>query len=230
MKKFIGYTTNGDFSVGCTGQTVYLYDKNNNELKKFKDIIYAYAPVFSPDGQLFVVKSTDGRLAAYSLATLDLINKFRFSRVDGAQDDGFCFSPDSRLFINLERQKDDLHSAISFYDTTDFSLVKQIFIGEEMMLNYIEFDIDLNCYYVLGFIRDENLIINHGFVAKFADYKIENITAITEEEYDFYSTYKHLEMLGFTEKAYQFSYTDCPLDKLRAMNCTLAKLYMQYNK
>ena len=39
MKKFVGFTTNGEYSVGCTGQTVYLYDKSNNEIGKFKDII-----------------------------------------------------------------------------------------------------------------------------------------------------------------------------------------------
>ena len=102
MKNFWGFTTNGKYSVGCTGQTVYLYDKNGNELAKFKDIIYAYTPMISPDGTLFVVKSTEGRLAVYSLETFSLIKKFRFSKVDGAQDDGFCFSPNGKFFINIE--------------------------------------------------------------------------------------------------------------------------------
>jgi sugar lactone lactonase YvrE len=134
MKKFWGYVSNNDFSVGCTGQTVFLYDKDGNELGKFKDIIYGYTPMISPDGTLFIIKSTDGRLAVYSLETFSLIKKFRFSKVDGAQDDGFCFSPEGKFFINIERQKDDLHSAISVYDTTDFSLTKQILLGEDMML------------------------------------------------------------------------------------------------
>ena len=63
MKKFWGYVSNNEFSVGCTGQTVFLYDMDGNELGKFKDIIYGYTPMISPDGTLFVVKSTEGRLA-----------------------------------------------------------------------------------------------------------------------------------------------------------------------
>ena len=230
MKKFWGYVSNNEFSVGCTGQTVFLYDKDGNELGKFKDIIYGYTPMISPDGTLFVVKSTEGRLAVYSLETLSLIKKFRFSKVDGAQDDGFCFSPDGKMFFNVERQKDDLHSAISIYDTTDFSLSNQILLGEDMMLDHIEFDKETNKYYVLGFMRNADLIIEHGFVAEFEDNQIKNITAISENEYDFYRSYKHLEIMGFSKKAYEWSYMDCELDKLKSMNHTLANLYKHYNK
>ena len=230
MKKFWSYVSNNEFSVGCTGQTVFLYDKDGNELGKFKDIIYGYTPMISPDGTLFVVKSTEGRLAVYSLETLSLIKKFRFSKVDGAQDDGFCFSPDGKMFFNVERQKDDLHSAISIYDTTDFSLSNQILLGEDMKLDYIEFDKETNKYYVLGFMRNADLIIKHGFVAEFEDNQIKNITAISENEYDFYRSYKDLEIMGFSEKAYDWSDMDCELDKLKSMNHTLANLYKYYNK
>ena len=229
MKKFWGYASNEKFSVGCTGQTVYLYDKNGNEIGKFKDISFGYTPMISPDGTLFIVKSTEGRLAVYSLETFSLIKKFRFSKVDGAQDDGFCFSPDGKLFFNIERQKDSLHSAISVYDTTDFSLANQILLGEDMMLNHIEFDKTTNSYYVLGFMRDTNRVIDHGFVANFEENQIKNITAISEKEYDFYCSYKHLEMMGFTEKAYEFLYMDCALDQLRSTSYTLANLYTEHN-
>ena len=170
MKKFWGWASNDKFSIGCTGQTVYLYDKSGNELAKFKDITYGYTPMISPDGTLFVVKSTEGRLAVYSLETLSLIKKFRFSKVDGAQDDGFCFSPDGEMFFNVERQKDDLHSAISIYDTTDFSLSNQILLGEDMMLDHIEFDKATNTYYVLGFMRDANRVYDYEFVAEFKEW------------------------------------------------------------
>lgn len=230
MKKFWGYASNNKFSVGCTGQTVYLYDTDGNELGKFKDITYGYTPMISPDGTLFIVKSAEGRLAVYSLETFSLIKKFRFSKVNGAQSDGFCFSPDAKTFFNVERQKDDLHSAISVYDTTDFSLAKQVLLGEDMMLTHIEFDRVTNSYYVLGFMRDNNLVFEHGFVAKFEDNKIKNITAISENEYEFYHWYKHLEIMGFTEKAYEWSYMDCELDKLKSINHTLANLYKYYNK
>lgn len=230
MKKFWGYTSNDKYSVGCTGQTVYLYDTDGNEVGKFKDIIYGYTPMISPDGTLFIIKSTDGRLAVYSLETFSLIKKFRFSKVDEAQDDGFCFSPDGKFFINIERQKDSLHSAISVYDTSDFSLSNQILLGEDMMLGHIEFDRITNSYYVLGFMRGDNRVMAYGFVAKFEDNQINNITAISENEYDFYRSYKHLEIMGFSEKAYQWSYIDCELDKLKTTSYTLANLYMHYNK
>jgi hypothetical protein len=70
----------------------------------------------------------------------------------------------------------------------------------------------------------------YGFVAKFEDNQINHITAISENEYDFYRSYKHLERMGFSEKAYQWSYIDCELDKLKTTSHTLANLYMHYNK
>ncbi len=225
MKKFWGYASNNKFSVGCTGRTVYLYDKEGNELGKFKDIPYGYTPVISPSGELFVVKSTAGRLAVYSLETFSLLKKFRFSKVDGAQDDGCCFSPDGKLFFNIERQKDSLHSAVSVYDTTDFSLVRQVLCGEYMMLDHIEFDCATNTYYVLGFMRDADGVIDHGFVATFEDNRINNMVAIPKNEYEFYRSYKHLEIMGFSEKAYEWSYMDDELDQLKLMNHTLADLY-----
>ena len=82
----------------------------------------------------------------------------------------------TKMFFNVERQKDDLHSAISIYDTTDFSLSNQILLGEDMMLDHIEFDKETNKYYVLGFVRNADLIIEHGFVAEFEDNQIKNIT------------------------------------------------------
>ena len=233
MKKFWGYATNGKFSVGCTGQTVYLYDNDDNEIGKFKDIIYAYTPMISPDGRIFIVKSTDGRLAIYSLETRSLIKKFRFSKVDGAQDDGFCFSPDGKFFINIERQKDDLHSAISVYNTFDFSLFKQIMLDDDMMLNYIEFDKNTDTYYVSGIIHntDENSVCY--FVAELKDLQIQNITAISEEEYDIYNGYKGLELMGFTEKKYEWCsisyYYDYKLEEFKNMNLSLAKLFLSYN-
>lgn len=228
MKKFWGYTANDKFSVGCTGQTVYLYDKDGNELKRFRDIIYAYTPVISPDGKLFVVKSTAGWLAVYSLETFSLIKKFRFSRVDGAQDDGFCFSPDGKYFINIERQNDSLRSAISVYDTKDFSLIRQPFLEEDSMIRHIEFDESTSKYYVLGFMRGIEGVFHHGFVAEFEEFEIKHIVTISTQDYNFYLSYKNLEQTGFTEKAYAWSYMKSGLEDLKAAKYSLGKLYTQY--
>ena len=231
MKKFWGYAFNDKFSVGCTGQTVYLFDDNGNEISRFKDITYGYTPVISPDGKLLVVKSTGGKLAVYSLESRTLMKKFRFSKVDGAQNDGFCFSSDGKLFINIERQKDDLHSAISVYNSADFSLISQVLLGDDMMARCIEFDQNTDAYYILGFMRDNySLVMRHGFVAKFENYEIKNITAVSDNEYELYYWYKHMELMGFTEKAYEWLPEAIELETLKAMKLTLAELYFKYNK
>lgn len=225
MKKFWAYISNGKYSVGTTGQTVYLFDENDNEINRFQDITYAYTPMFSPDGKLLVVKSTAGRLAVYSLETFSLIKKFRFSKVDGAQDEGFCFSPDGKYFINIELQGDDLHCAISVYNTDDFSRVSQLFLEESVMLNHIEFDYSTKEYYVLGIVRGD---VNHGLIAKYQGDSVVDLIKIAESEYDFYRSYMALKMSGFTEKTYEWSYMDDELDELKSMNLTLAKLYDEH--
>lgn len=229
MRNFWAYVSNGEFSVGCTGRTVFIYDKDNNELGQFKDVTYGYTPMISPDGKIVVVKTTEGRFAVYSLETLSLIKKFRFSKVDGAQDDGFCFSPDSKYLINLERQIDDLHSAISIYDTSDFSLVNRVFIDETIMLSTIEYDECSDMYFVLGFERCAEGYASEFFVAQLVDLQIVNVTYIPQEERDFYRRYKDLEIMGFTKKAYQWSFLNYSLDELKSMNCSLAGLYKRYN-
>ena len=225
MKKFRAYISNGKYSVGTTGQTVYLFDENDNEINRFQDLTYAYTPMFSPDGNLFVVKSTEGRLAVYSLETFSLMKKFRFSKVDGAQDEGFCFSPDGKYFINIELQGDDVHSAVSVYNTEDFSRVSQLLLEDRVMLNHIEFDYNTNEYYVLGVDHGD---VIHGLVAKYKDNSVVDKIEIAESEYDFYRSYMALKMSGFTEKTYEWSYMDDELDELKSMNLTLAKLYDEH--
>lgn len=152
----------------------------------------------------------------------------KFSKVDGAQDDGFCFSPDGRRFINIERQKDSLHSAISVYDTKDFSLTHRLFLDKPMMISHIEYDASTDKYYVLGFMRGTEGVFDHGFVAKFEDFEIKDIVPISTEDYDFYRSYKHLQQMGFTEKAYAWSYMKSDPEELKAASYTLGKLYTQY--
>ncbi len=120
MRKFWGYISNEEYAVGCTGQTVFVYDREGKELAKFKDIKYGCMAMFSPDGKLFVVKSTGAYFGVYLLDTLRLIYKVKFSDVDGSQDDGYCFSADGKYFYNIERQKKSFNGAISVYTTSDF--------------------------------------------------------------------------------------------------------------
>lgn len=186
---------NEQYRIGCTGQTVYVYDKNGAELGKFKDLIYAYTAAISPLGNIFVVKSQEGRLAVYSLETMSLLKKFRFSKVNYSQDDGCCFSPDGKYFLNVERQGDDLHSAISVYAVSDFSLVSRIFLGESMMIEHIQ-ELDGE-YYVLGFLRGDDGVITSPFVAKYKNGAICDVKRITNAESEFYWEHIYRTMFGW---------------------------------
>ena len=228
MKNFKGYIETDQFKIGCTGQTVYIYDKDGNEVKKFKDLIYAYASAVSPLGDLLVVKSTEGRLAVYSLKTLSLIKKFRFSKVNYAQDDGFCFSPDGKYFINVERQGDSLRSAISVYDANNFTRISQLLLGDKVTASHIESVNDE--YYVLGFMRGDDGVLSNCYVGKFANNEIKDIKSISEREHEFYNDYLDLKLMGFTEKAYEWSRFEISLDKLRSAGHSLAKLWKYYNE
>lgn len=210
MKKFWSYIKNDKYAVGCSGQTTYVYDNAGVELAKFKkDIIYAYVPVFCPNKDIFIVKSTDGRIAVYSLAELKLIKKFRFSKVDYSQDDGLCFSGDSRYLYNIERHTDSLHSRISVYDTEEFNLVKRLFEDDkrDILFEYIEYDKEKDGIYVCGFFRNKNNR-NVYFAAELKDDVLADITELeTESECNLYE-YKRLELNGFTEKAKGYSSLD----------------------
>ena len=224
MRKFYSYIKNDKYAIGCTGQTVYVYDSEGTEIAKFKDLPYAYTSAISPNGDIFVVKTTEGRLAVYSLETLSLIKKLRYSKVNGAQDDGFCFSSDGKYFINVERQGDDLHSAISVYNTKDFSRVSQLLLDENMMVSHIE--LAGGEYYAFGFVRGTDRV--NGFVGKYANHQIQDILFISEQEHDFYLNYLDLKMMGFTEKAYG-DYFDVSLEKLKSADHSLAKLWRYYS-
>ena len=102
MLRFYNVIENEQFRIGCTGRTVWVFDKNGTVLAKFKDLNYAYQAAISPRGDLLAVKSGQGWLAFYSLKELALVKKFRFSRVNFAQDDGFCFSSDGKYLLNLD--------------------------------------------------------------------------------------------------------------------------------
>lgn len=226
LKNFWSYISNGEYSVGCTGQTVFLYGKDGGELGRFKDLKYGYMPMISPDGTKFVVKSTEGRLAVYSLETYSLITKFRFSKVDCAQDDGFCFSPDGKLFLNIERHEDGFQSAIAIYDTADFSLANRVTPDKEIAIEHIEYDKETDTYYILGFLRGQS----GGYVARFKDGQIQDTVEISESEHWFYRFFITLRLNGFTPKAHEWSlYPDYELETLKTANHSLAKLYKHYH-
>jgi len=206
MKSFWSYIKNDKFCIGCTGRTVYLYDENQKEIKKFKDIQYAYTPMFCPNNKMFVVKSTAGMIAIYSLETISLIKKFRFSEVDGAQDDGFCFSQDGKYFYNIERHIDSCKTRLAIYETESFSVVKYIYDDDfNIALSDIEYSDKKSALFVVGFERNYNGMQNKYFVAKLSNDILSDYTEITKTQYDYITGYKCIERMGFTSKAKEWS-------------------------
>lgn len=88
----------------------------------------------------------------------------------------------------------------------------------------IEFDKVSKEYFVLGSSGENE---GYDFVGKYKDNSITDIVEISEDEWNFCNKYKHLELMGFTEKAYEWSYIDCELVKLKNMNLSLAKIHSQ---
>lgn len=207
MPKFWGYIKNENYAVGCTGQSVYVYSNDGKELAKFRDIKYGYTPMFCPNRNIFIVKSTAGMLAVYSLERLELIKKFRFSKVDGAQDDGFCFTRDGKYLYNIERHIDSLHTRISIYNTDNFELCNQLFTeADSPKLTHIEYDENNNTCFVIGSMihKDDKNTYNY-FISEFNGSLLINEKTITEKQYDYIIGFKRLELFGFTSKAKEWS-------------------------
>ena len=225
MPSFWSYIGNGKYNIGCTGQTVYVYDSGGNEVVRFKDLSYAYLPIISPSGDIFAVKSTGGRIAVYSLETLTLVKKFRFSDVDGSQDDGGCFSPDGTEFYNIERHIDSTITALSIYNTSDFSLKKRILDQDpNIVLGAIQFENE--GIFVLYFVRGE--LKKRFYVAKLIGEEIRDPFEIAEKLFYFYRYYLDLAAMGFTKKAKEWSglrYAGYDLSAIQDQRYTIAELW-----
>ena len=231
MPKFWGYVSNEEYAIGCTSTTVYVYDKEGNELAQLKNIEYGQTAKLSPKNNCFVVKSTRAQFGVYSLDTFSLVKRVRYSRVDGGQDDGYCFSIDGNYFYNIERQKRSTNHVISIYDASNFKRIK-MFLEEDRQTEpcYIEMDTDGQLY-VLGFLRGENGIIESGFISKMEDTGLEALYTIPVSEYEKYTSIKSLELFGFTDKKkelFAWEYSDIDTSKIKSTIFTLAQLWEKY--
>ncbi len=226
MRSFWSLIENDKYKIGCTGKTVYIFDKQDNEIAKFRDLPYAYTSAISPRGDILVVKTTEGRMAVYSFDPPRLIKKFRYSKVDGAQDDIFCFSPDGDELYNIERHGDSLRSALSIYDTSDFSLKRRIQDSvNSRVLSGIEIDKSTGDIYLLGFYRNKTGEASRFFVGKLVDCDLRDTVPVTESDYDYYVMYLSLKMSGFSKKRYKQLYFGIELEKLKTGDYSLAELW-----
>lgn len=211
MPRFVGYIQNDRYAVGCTGQTVYVYNNDGGELARFKDIPYGYTPKFCPNQDLFVVKSTAGLLAAYSLSELRLLKKFRFSKENGGQDYGFDFSPDGAALYNVEvhpapDRNGEITFAIGVYDTRDFSLKGRYFLNSPAWNpTNVEYDERRNVLFVLGTFQHRHLSQPQCFVAKLEQDTLSAIRFISQQEYDVHFAFHWSQMHGFSPLSNEWS-------------------------
>ena len=206
MRKFWGFYDNGIYRVGCNGASIYVYDQNDKEIHKFKDIKYAYVGVFQPGTNIFVAKSTEGSLAVYDLDTGELLRKIVITR-NGAQDEGIAFSTDGKYLYNIENPFQSPGTQLTIYETENYTVWKTLFAEEKQMhLEYLEFSNETSNGYVLGFMRNESRSFDYGFIGKFSGEKISDIKKInSEKEYDYIQAYKAWEESGYTEKKLEWS-------------------------
>lgn len=228
MRKCWGFYDNGYYKVGCNGATMYLYDAEDRELAKFRDISYAYRGAFKPGSNIFLLRSTDGRLAVYDCDQRKLLIKLRFSGVDHSQDDGFCFSPDGGYFLNIERTGPSAATRLTIYETQTFSPVKRLFEGETTLsLSAIEYNPSRAQYHVLFFTWDDRGVYSQGYIARLKDGQLVNKQPIDGKAYVFLQSYKSLQLSNFTEKAMEWSglhyagYTNDEIRNLKDRNIDL---------
>ena len=202
LRSFWGFYDNGTYKVGCSGATVYLYDQKDKELARFKDLRYVYKGAFMPGTNIFVAKSTEGGLAVYDLDEKSLLHKI-FITVIGAQDEGFAFSPDGSRFYNIEKPITSLRTRLTVYRTDDFSVEKVLFSDcDKMNIEHIEV-YDDGCY-VLGFMRDDEGVFDHGFAGILDGESIQEVKKLSDDKYEYLLAYKNWEKYGFTDKSLEW--------------------------
>ena len=205
MRKFWGTCNNSNYLVGCNGSTIYVYDKNEKEVAKFKDANYVYRAKFIPNTNILIAKSTAGFLVIYNLDELKLVKKIKVSLI-GAQDEGFIITPDRKYLYNIEKPLYSTKTQLTIYDTLNFEVVKILFKNnDKVVLKNLEFDEESEICYVLGFMRDDTGVYDYGFIGKLLDDKIIEIKKIDKKRYDYISAYKSWEDTGFTDKALEWS-------------------------
>ena len=231
MPSFWSYIGNGQHSVGCTGQSVYLYDKNGTELARFNGLRYVYQAAISPGGDHFVTVSVEGILSVYSINPPALIKKFRCSKTGCTGDEGFCFSSDGSVLYNIEHHVDEFRTELSVYNTADYSLKRRMLDSDgALMLTGIENGKDGDEIFLLGYFRNDEGIAARFFVGKLIGDELRETVFVPEKDYDFFSGYLELRRFGFTKKKYDWSYIDADLDSLKAADLRLSDLWEKFEK
>lgn len=221
---------------------MYLYDGEGRELARFKDLRYAPRGAFQPGTNIFVLRSTEGRLAVYDCDERKLLRKWNFSKIHYAQDDGFCFTPDGRYFLNIERSPTEYRSRLAVYETEKFTLVKYLFEEKEnVSLSGILYDESRDQVQLLYFTRDAEGCRDQCYVGVVVEDRLEPFCRVSPDAFDFLASWMELRICGFTEKAMEWSglhYDGYTNDQIRTLRdreldlCTfdLEKVLEDFNR
>ena len=94
----------------------------------------------------------------------------------------------------------------------------------------IEYDVETETVFLLFFLRNKVGEASRFFVGKLNGDELDDVINISRNEHDYYQSYIHLKMEGFTDKAY---HDFCPadteiLEKLKNADHSLYKLWHHY--
>jgi WD40 repeat protein len=219
VKKYLTYISNGRYAAGTTGRTVHVFDGEGNKLAEFRDLTYAYEAAFTPSGDKLIVKSTEGKLALYSLTELKLVKKLSFG--SAPQDGGFCFSHDGKRFLMVVLKG---KPRIMAYGAEDLTEPGEVFSSDTLGVHDLEPGADGE-YYVIGH-SDED------FVGILKDGAIEETHAIPFGKLMIYADALRLRRMGYTEEAYRWSASamgtipgSLSLREFKEADLTLKKLF-----
>lgn len=222
VNRFWGYYNNGAYQVGCLEHTMYLFDAEGRELARFKDLRHAPRGAFRPGTNIFVLRSTEGRLAVYDCDQRKLLQKFDFSNVHYAQDDGFCFSPDGELLYNVERSPGEFTTRLTVYETERFTPVRVLWEGEaQKVLSEVYYDEARGQVQLLYFVRGADGCPEAWNVGTAEGEDIAILRPLSGEAHEFLRGWLSLRTFGFTEEAMAWSvlhydgYTNAQLRTLR---------------
>ncbi len=169
MKNFWSYIQNNRFAVGCTGQSVYVYDPEGRELACFRGLKYAYVPLFCPQKPLLAMNPPSHGWPFTTWATSPCCKSCACaSRTINRRMQAAALQKTGEAFVNLEYQN-DLTSHLVVYDTREFAEQARLFAGEGLVLDHVEPAADGDGCFLLGYERPEtinNIEDNFYFVAR----------------------------------------------------------------
>ncbi len=152
MRTYQAEAENSRCKIGCTSKYTYILDPAGKELARFPGSSNARIAAISGDERVAVVKSTSGRLELFDLKTLTLRHRLQVAR-NCAQDEGLCFSADSRYLYNIERRANVSQCFLVRYDVQ--TLEAQTILTPKADIQYLDiwYSQGRQCYCILGLLH-----------------------------------------------------------------------------